>query len=198
MKKSKSIDIKSLQLGNVDSWADFAWHYSPERFSRAFAKYGILVEDENDITQLINMHQRKGDINGDFKDKNGNSVVFNFMDVITKEIDVDKSELKKKFLATNDFSLVKRMNSFVVKPLRPNAENNPDYKTVIGGTASKVGDGTFRCAHAGGQNSFFHVPGDGTLNDAYYWIKDCRNGELGSMGPGVITFTPKNNYTTRT
>jgi len=166
MLKSKSIDVKSLQLGNIDSWADFVWHYSPERIMNAFAKVGIAVDDESDITELVNLHKRGGDVNGELKDKNNNPIVFNVLKVM-QSIDVDKAELKRKFIPTKDFQFLKRT---VLANIAGNDNQLRGHVSVL-----KVGEGVKITCLNNGVVTVFNYPSDGNIDAGTAFVNSCKN-----------------------
>ena len=55
MIKSNVISLVELEAGDINAWADFAWHYSPELFADRFASVGLLIEDDKDVDRLVTM-----------------------------------------------------------------------------------------------------------------------------------------------
>ena len=106
MRLDDKISLKALHNGDIDAWINFAWHYSQARFKEAFAKVGVLVEDESDLDSISNLHKNREDVNGKLVTPSGKNIRFNALDVI-KAIDEDKNELSNKFIATKDLHLIK-------------------------------------------------------------------------------------------
>lgn len=183
MKKVKSISVEQLQLGDIDSWADFAWYYAPDKFINAFAKKGILVEDEKDVSDLVDLYKRRGDINGELKNKAGQSIYFNVLEIIKNDIPVDKLEIRKKFIASDDFHLVKRLDSFISSG---SSDTLRGHVTVQG-----AGGGVKITCLNNGILTTFNYPQDGTIDQGQAFANSCKN------NGGAVTYTRLGLYTRR-
>ena len=103
---SNTISLRKLHFDDVDEWLSFGWHYSPERFKRAFSNVGILVEDDKDVIALSELAKKGGDVRGDLKSSDGKSINFSVLDIV-KSIDDDADELNNKFSPTKGYMLMK-------------------------------------------------------------------------------------------
>lgn len=106
MNFEETISLRKLHHNDVDSWIDFAWHYSPARFKKAFRDVGVLVEDKKDIISLSELARNNGDINGSLKNRKGQNLKFSVLDII-KSIPTDKKEIDNKFIMGEDYELIK-------------------------------------------------------------------------------------------
>lgn len=97
------MEIVVNKLISADKYelAKFAWAVNQRAVQEAFARYGILIEDENDLKVLARLHDEKGDVAGIFKNKNGDSIPFNFEEILADVQMNDDDEDKVKHLNLN-------------------------------------------------------------------------------------------------
>ena len=102
-----SIDVMSLQRGDIDAWTEFSWHYWPEKVRQIFKVLGLDVSDEAQLRYLANLHRRGGDINGELKSAQGKPIVFNLLKML-RSIPMDMERFVKSFDGAPGFKLVKK------------------------------------------------------------------------------------------
>lgn len=104
--KSDKISLQKLHYNDVDSWLEFAWHYSPARMKETFSKVGVLVEDEGDVIALSKLAASGGDMRGELLNKEGNPIRFSVLEVV-KSIPENAKELDNKFTPVKGNYLLK-------------------------------------------------------------------------------------------
>jgi hypothetical protein len=107
MEFKREISIRDLQNGNIESWVDFSQWYSFERVQRQFEKIGIVIDDREDLDAIVRLHNTGGDIAGDLKNAEGQSIRFNALSLL-KSIPLDKRQMLDRFAGTEDFTVIKK------------------------------------------------------------------------------------------
>lgn len=91
------ISVKKVLSANPYELSKLAFALNKAAVQDAFARVGILVESESDLKQLARLHATGGDEAGEFKNNNGESIYFDFQDVLANvEMSEDGSELIKE------------------------------------------------------------------------------------------------------
>lgn len=94
------IDKKEFLNGNIEEITKFVFVANPYLFRQKLRKIGIELSGdiENDSKILAELHNSGNDKNGLLVDKNGEKIIFSYLDLL-KSIELSKKQLNKtKFL----------------------------------------------------------------------------------------------------
>lgn len=80
---------------DVSEWIHFLWEVSPNQLKEDFKKYGVIINNDDDINALVNLYQTGNDIKGSVVDKNGKVLSFNTKNIIFS-MNIPKSDLNTK------------------------------------------------------------------------------------------------------
>jgi hypothetical protein len=91
------ISIKGVLNANKYELSKLAFSLNQRAVQEAFAKVGILIENENDLKILARLHEEGGDVAGKFKDYSGKPIYFDFEEVLanTEMNDGDQEKIKQ-------------------------------------------------------------------------------------------------------
>lgn len=90
----RPISRSGIANNDLASLIQFSWQVAPATVTKEFAKYGVPINNQDDVDTLVDMWQKGLDKSGLLKDKNGAPMPFDTQKVMAN-VEVTFQELNR-------------------------------------------------------------------------------------------------------